>query len=40
MQKMLKRFKGNKMAKRMKQLEQLKGQLPPELLSQLPDNFK
>ncbi len=40
MQKMLKRFKGNKMAKRMKQLEQFKDQLPPELLDQLPNNFK
>lgn len=40
MQKMLKRFKGNKMAKRMKQLDQFKDQLPPELLSQLPDHLK
>lgn len=39
MQKMLKRFKGNKMAKRMKQLEQMKGKLPPELLNQLPDDL-
>jgi signal recognition particle subunit SRP54 len=35
MQKMLKRFGGNKMEKRMKQLEQYRDQLPPELLSQL-----
>ncbi|OGT47684.1 MAG: signal recognition particle protein [Gammaproteobacteria bacterium RIFCSPHIGHO2_12_FULL_38_11] len=35
MQKMLKRFGGNKMEKRMKQLEQYKDQLPPELLAQL-----
>ncbi|MCX7120455.1 MAG: signal recognition particle protein [Gammaproteobacteria bacterium] len=35
MQKMLKRFSGNKMEKRMKQLEQYKDQLPPELLAQL-----
>lgn len=40
MQKMLQRFGGNKMEKRMKQLQQLKGQLPPELLAQLPDEFK
>ena len=40
MQKMLKRFGGNKMEKRMKQLEQYRDQLPPELLSQLPDRFK
>lgn len=40
MQKMLKKFKGNKMAKRMKQLEEMKGQLPPELLDQLPEQFK
>ncbi len=40
MQKMLKRFGGNKMEKRMKQLQQFKDQLPPELLSQLPDEFK
>ena len=36
MQKMLKRFKGDKMAKRMKQL---KGQLPPDLLGKLPDDL-
>lgn len=40
MQKMLKRFGGNKMEKRMKQLDQFRDQLPPELLSQLPDKFK
>lgn len=40
MQKMLKRFGGNKMEKRLKQLEQYRDQLPPELLSQLPDKFK
>ncbi|HLB56344.1 MAG TPA: signal recognition particle protein [Coxiellaceae bacterium] len=40
MQKMLKKFGGNKMEKRMKQLEQFKDQLPPELLSQLPNKFK
>lgn len=40
MQKMLKKLKGNKMAKRMKQFEEMKGQLPPELLDQLPDQFK
>jgi len=33
MQKMLKRFKGNKMQKRMKQLE---GQIPPDMLGKLP----
>lgn len=37
MQKMLKRFKGDKMAKQMKQL---RGQLPPDLLDKLPDEFK
>lgn len=36
MQKMLKRFKGDKMAKRMKQLQ---GQLPPDLLGKLPDDL-
>jgi signal recognition particle subunit SRP54 len=36
MQKMLKRFKGDKMAKRMKQL---KGQLPPDMLGKLPDDL-
>ena len=39
MQKMLKRFGGNKMEKRMKQMQQLRDQLPPELLSQLPKDF-
>ena len=34
MQKMLKRFGGNKMEKQMKQLEQFKDKLPPELLAQ------
>ena len=33
MQKMLKRFKGNKMQKRLKHLE---GQLPPDLINKLP----
>jgi len=36
MQKMLKRFKGDKMAKRMKQLQ---GQLPPDLLGKLPPDL-
>ena len=36
MQKMLKRFKGDKMAKRMKQL---KSQLPPDMLSKLPTDL-
>lgn len=36
MQKMLKRMKGDKMLKRMKQLQ---GQLPPELLEQLPKDI-
>lgn len=40
MQKMLKRFGGNKMEKRMKQLQQYKDHLPPELLAQLPTEFK
>ena len=40
MQKMLKRFSGNKMEKRMKQLEQFRDQLPPELLAQMPEKFK
>ena len=35
MQKMMKRFKGNKM---MKKMAQLKGQLPPELLDNLPED--
>jgi signal recognition particle subunit SRP54 len=35
MQKMLKRFGGNKMEKQMRQLEQYKDRLPPELLAQL-----
>ena len=35
MQKMLKRFGGNKMEKRLKQLEQYKDHLPPDLLAQL-----
>ena len=39
MQKMLKRFGGNKMEKRMKQMQQFRDQLPPELLSQLPKDF-
>ncbi len=39
MQKMLKRFGGNKMEKRMKQLEQYRDQLPPELLAQMPKKF-
>ena len=33
MQKMIKRFKGNKMQKRLKQLE---GQLPPDMIDKLP----
>lgn len=37
MQKMLKRMKGDKMMKRLKNIQ---GKLPPELLSQLPDDFK
>lgn len=37
MQKMLKRFKGDKMAKKMKNLQ---GQLPPELLDQLPPDWQ
>lgn len=37
MQKTLKRFKGDKM---MKQMKALKGQLPPDLLGKLPDDFK
>lgn len=37
MQKMLKRFKGNKMKKRLKQM---RGQLPPELLDKLPPDTK
>jgi len=40
MQKMLKRFSGNKMEKQMRQLEQYKDRLPPELLSQLPNKLK
>lgn len=40
MQKMLQRFSGNKMAKQMKHIQQMKHQLPPELLAQLPDEFK
>jgi signal recognition particle subunit SRP54 len=40
MQKMLKKFSGNKMEKRMRQLDQFRDQLPPELLSQLPDKYK
>ena len=36
MQKMLKRFKGDKMAKRMKQLQ---SQLPPDMLGKLPDDL-
>ncbi len=40
LQKMLKRFKGNKMANQMKQMQQMKDKLPPELLSQFPDMFK
>lgn len=36
MQKMLKRFKGDKMAKKLKQL---KGQLPPDMLNKLPDDL-
>lgn len=40
MQKMLQRFGGNKMEKRMKQLQQFKHHLPPELLAQLPEEFK
>src|SRR3989338_352266 len=35
MQKMLKRFGGNKMDKRMRQLQQMQDQLPPELRKQL-----
>ena len=37
MQKMMKRFKGNKM---MNKLNALRGKLPPELLDQMPDDFK
>lgn len=40
MQKMLRRFGGNKMEKRMKQLQQYKDHLPPELLAQLSAEFK
>lgn len=40
MQKMLKRFGGQKMEKRMKQLHQFKDHLPPELLEQFPERFK
>jgi len=40
MQKMLQRFGGNKMEKRLKQLQQMKHQLPPELLAQLPEQFR
>lgn len=40
MQKMLKKFSGNKMEKRMRQLDQFRDQLPPELLAQLPDKLK
>ncbi|MDP1574954.1 MAG: signal recognition particle protein [Coxiellaceae bacterium] len=40
MQKMLQRFGGNKMEKRLKQLQQYKDHLPPELLAQLPKEFK
>lgn len=40
MQKMLKRFGGNKMEKQMRQLDQIKDKLPPELLAQLPGRFK
>lgn len=36
MQKMLKRFGGNKLEKQMRHLEQYKDRLPPELLAQLP----
>ena len=36
MQKMLKRFKGNKMAK---QLKNMQGNIPPELMNQLPPDF-
>lgn len=36
MQKMLKRFKGDKMKKRLKNLQ---GQLPPDMLGKLPDDF-
>lgn len=40
LQKMMKRFKGDKMAKQMKQLQKMRDQLPPDLLGQLPDLFK
>lgn len=40
LQKMMKRFKGDKMAKQMKRLQQMRDQLPPDLLGQLPDLFK
>src|SRR3990167_6246167 len=40
MQKMLKRFGGNKMEKQMRQLEQYKDRLPPELLSSFSDKLK
>ena len=40
MQKMLRRFGGKKQAKQMRQLEQIKDKLPPELLAQLPGRFK
>jgi signal recognition particle subunit SRP54 len=39
MQKMLKKMGGTKMKKRMRQLEQMKGQLPPGLLDQMPGDF-
>lgn len=39
MQKMLKKMGGNKMQKRMKQLQQMKGQLPPGLLDKLPTDL-
>jgi signal recognition particle subunit SRP54 len=37
MQKMMKKFKGNKM---MNKLNALRGKLPPDMLNQLPDEFK
>src|SRR3990167_3790913 len=40
MKKMVKRFGGNKMEKQMRQLEQYKDRLPPELLSSFSDKLK
>jgi signal recognition particle subunit SRP54 len=40
MQKTLKKVSGDKMQKRMKQLQQMKGKLPPGFLDQLPPDFR